>query len=308
MKKILFHENELGFRGTAVSLYDYALYNEVLLGNKSIICVPKNCSDLSALNKFREKFSVFFYSNLEETYNIPHDIFYAIKYGYNDGIINPNAKSCVHVVFPCEDPHGNVYAYVSKWLSERLGNKHQYVPHMINLPNHNENLRDYLNIGKDKIVFGWYGGNTFDIDFAKKAVVECASARNDAVFIFMNQDPFCQLNNVLFLQPTYNVSTKVSFINTCDIMIHGRERGETFGIAIGEFSSKNKPIITYSESPERNHIEVLGPKGIYYKNYDDLYNILKNIDKNEIKDKDWNCYREYSPENVMSIFDKVFIK
>jgi hypothetical protein len=307
MKTILFHENQLGFRGTTVSSYDYALYNETFLGNKSIICVPQHSNDLSALNKFRQKFSVFLYKNLEELFTIKHDIFYSIKYGHNDGIINPNVKSCVHVVFPCEDPHGNVYAYVSKWLSENMGNRHPYVPHMINLPDLNENFRDKLNINKEKFVFGWYGGNNFEIEFARKAVIDCATNRKDCVFLFMNQDPFCKLENVIFLQPTYDVATKVMFINTCDAMIHARERGETFGIAIGEFSSKNKPIITYSESPEKNHIKVLGQKGIYYKNYNELSKILKNIDKNQIKDNDWNCYKEFNPESVMNIFNNIFV-
>jgi hypothetical protein len=306
MKTILFHENQLGLRGTSVALYDYALFNENILGNKSIICVPNRTEDLSSLEKFRNRFSIFFYDKLEETYKIPHDIFYSIKYGHNDGIINPNVKSCVHVVFPCFDPHGNVYAYVSKWLSEQHHN-FPHVPHMINLPKVNKNFREELGINKEKLVFGWSGGNNFEIDFARKAVVDCASKRKDVVFIFMNQDPFCQLENVLFLRPTYDLESKVAFINTCDAMIHARLRGETFGLSIGEFSSRNKPIITYSESPEKNHIQVLGKKGMYYKNYEELFYLLVNLDKKEIENKDWNCYQEFEPEKVMKIFNDVFI-
>jgi len=37
MKTVAFHSNELNVRGTNVALYDYALYNEELLGNKSFI-------------------------------------------------------------------------------------------------------------------------------------------------------------------------------------------------------------------------------------------------------------------------------
>jgi hypothetical protein len=37
MVKIAFWDNGLGERGTTVALYDYAHFNEVLLGNKSII-------------------------------------------------------------------------------------------------------------------------------------------------------------------------------------------------------------------------------------------------------------------------------
>jgi glycosyltransferase involved in cell wall biosynthesis len=121
------------------------------------------------------------------------------------------------------------------------------------------------------------------------------------------QEVFGDQDNILFTDGTTDVEQKVAFINTCDIMIHARERGETFGLAIGEFSTKNKPIITYSNSWERNHIETLGNKGIYYYDYDSLYNILINIQKSDIKEKEWNCYQEYTPEKVMKQFNKIFL-
>ena len=37
-------------------------------------------------------------------------------------------------------------------------------------------------------------------------------------------------------------------------MIHGRSDGETFGLAVAEFSVANKPVITYSESKDREHL------------------------------------------------------
>ena len=44
---------------------------------------------------------------------------------------------------------------------------------MINLPICNENLRTILNIPKDAIVFGRYGGYyQFDITIAHKAIIE----------------------------------------------------------------------------------------------------------------------------------------
>ena len=45
---------------------------------------------------------------------------------------------------------------------------------------------------------------------------------------------------------------KVRFIQTCDMMIHGRTVGETFGIAIGEFSFYNKPVMTNFSVPIGN--------------------------------------------------------
>ena len=124
----------------------------------------------------------------------------------------------------------------------------------------------------------------------------------------MNQDPFCSEDNVIFIEGTINIEEKVRFINTCDIMIHARERGETFGLAIAEFSSKNKPVITYHNSPEKCHINILGDKGLYYNDYFSLYNILINLQYSDIKEKEWNCYQAYTPEKVMKQFYNVFLK
>ena len=104
-----------------------------------------------------------------------------------------------------------------------------------------------------------------------------------------------------------NLDEKVAFINSCDVMIHARERGETFGLSIAEFSSKNKPIITYCLSPEQSHISILKDKGLYYSNYDELYNLLLNITINDIQGKDWNCYREFTPKNIMEQFNNKFL-
>ena len=43
-----------------------------------------------------------------------------------------------------------------------------------------------------------------------------------------------------------DLNYKVKFINTCDAMIHARAMGETFGLAVAEFSKKNKPVIFVS--------------------------------------------------------------
>ena len=143
--------------------------------------------------------------------------------------------------------------------------------------------------------------------FARQAVIDAATLRSDLLFLFMNQDAFCDLPNVKFLKGTTDVDKKVAFINTCDAMLHARERGETFGLAIAEFSTKNKPVITYKNSPERNHIEMLGNKGTYYSNYDELYRFLLNIKRGGFENYDWNCYKDYTPEKVMKQFNDVFL-
>lgn len=306
--KIAFHSNQLGIRGTEVSLYDYALGNRDILKNESIIISDAN-ADLTTLNKFKSQFPVYLYNNFNEVENIIQqeniDAFYIQKAGFNDGKLVRNAKNLVHTVFKHNEPHGDVYAYISEWLSLEMSNgKFDFVPYMINLPNHNLNYRSALGL-EDKLIFGWYGGDNFEIPFARQAVIDFAKKRNDVVFLFMNSTPFANEPNIYFINSTYDLDEKVAFINTCDAMVHARERGETFGLAIAEFSSKNKPIITYRDSPERNHNMVLGDKGLYYSNYQELYNLLNTF---TAEPGEYNCYQDFTPEKVMNKFNEVFLK
>jgi hypothetical protein len=87
-------------------------------------------------------------------------------------------------------------------------------------------------------------------------------------------------------------------------MLHARVEGESFGVACGEFSIKNKPIITWLGSSDRHHIETLGDNAYYYNNPAELESILKNFKRT---DKDWSAYRKFNPQNVMKIFEEVYL-
>jgi glycosyltransferase involved in cell wall biosynthesis len=306
MKTVLFFDPNLNERGTSIAVYDYADYNEKILGNKSIIISLKT-SELKSLDKFKTRFTTHIVDIINDVYKIKGDYFHVLKYGYNDGILHPESKNLIHAVFPSYDPHGDVYAYISQWLANFCNKDTPFVPHMVNLPEYLGNYKNEFNT-KDKLVIGYYGGNNFEIQFARQAVIDVANKRKDIIFLFMNQNPFCNLENIIFIEGTIDQEQKVAFINTCDAMIHARERGETFGLAIAEFSTKNKPIITYSNSPECNHIEILKDKGIYYHDYNSLCNTLMNIQKSDIEGKEWNCYQEYTPEKVIAQFNKIFLK
>ena len=304
--RIAFHSEQLGIRGTEVALYDYALGNRDILGNESII-ISDARADLTSLDKFKTQFTIYLYNDFSEVESIVEregiDAIYYIKAGFNDGKLVSNAKNLIHTVFKHNEPHGDVYAYVSKWLSDEMSDgKLSYVPHMVNLPKHDLNYRNDFEFGS-KIVIGWYGGDNFEIPFARQAVIDIAKKRDDIVFLFMNSTPFADEPNIYFINGTTDLDEKVAFINTCDFMIHARERGETFGLTIAEFSTLGKPIITYRDSPERNHINVLGEDGMYYSDYQELYDILNNL----IVFSNTNCYHDYTPEKVMAKFKEVFL-
>ncbi len=335
--KILFHSNQLALRGTEVALYDYAYYNELYLNNVSVVATKRDGKHHPrVIEKFTKQFKVVYYDNLTELEQFAKeekiDIFYAIKSGKNDGVILQGVKNCIHAVFKHCDFHGDVYAYVSEWLSKEMtGGKSPYVPHMIQLPKVDGDLRLQLGIPDNAIVFGRYGGeNTFDLPFVKRLIYKIAEKRKDVYFLFMNTDNFLQekcffrnkwvnkvvspvmfpkdkMNNVIFLNGKADLIYKRKFIQTCEAMLHARRQGESFGITCGEFSICNKPVIT-CDAPyikERSHIEILGDKGIYYFDYETLKKIILEFRKD---DKNWDAYSEkFNARVVMEKFKEVFI-
>lgn len=311
MKKIAFHANQLSLRGTEIALYGYAKYNEEILGNKSVILSSPN-GDLSALKKFQDRFEVVLMDfGSYENYLLSNrfDFLYVIKMGINDGYWVNKIPTIVHTVFRFNEPHGYKYVYVSDWLAKDQGyNPEEYsLPHICEkLPNSNVNLREILKFKETDKVFGYYGGSTeFNIDFVKDSINEITSCKNDIKFIFMNVNKFIDNPNVIFLSGTYDLNEKSSFVNACDAMIHARIGGETFGLAISEFALENKPVITYKLSGERSHIEILGDRGIYYSNKEEVIDIFNNLEKYIQYDDYYTPYLQFSPEIVMEKFKKL---
>ena len=234
-----------------------------------------------------------------------------MKGGSNDGVISTNCKNLVSATSSAwkrEWIHGDVYAMCSEWLSKLTDFIVPCVPHIVYLPDVETDMREELSIPKSDLVFGRNGGwETFDLGFVKSAISQVLSEGTDVWFVFQFTQPFIEHERVIYLPGTSDLNEKVGFINTCDMMLHARNVGESFGLSCGEFSIRNKPVITWSGSPEQNHIDILGDRGFFYNNKSDLLNILVNTKKEDIEGKDWNCYREYSPEKVVEKFKEVYL-
>lgn len=316
--KMAFHDNSLSLRGTTVALYNYAYWSRECLGIEPIIMYSSKhrANNYTVINKFKNIFDgkVFYYSNPKEIDEIlaqnECDYFFMEKCGKPDGIISTKSKNLVHSIGICSttDIHGDVFATASRWLSSLTKHKIPYVPYIVHLPSVSGDLREQLGIPRDAFVFGRNGGlETFDITFVKEAIRETIDKRFDIWFVFQYTEKFIEHERILFLPPSADLDYKVKFINTCDAMLHAREVGESFGMACGEFSIRNKPVITWSESPERSHIDILGDRGIYYKTKENIIDILLGISKTDITHRDWNCYRDYEPEKVMNKFKQVYL-
>lgn len=321
--KIAFHSYQLGERGTEICLYKYAKYNRELFGNESII-VSSGGKPTPSLERFKD-FQVVLYDTPNPQKNVLEEIcdkfnidaFYSIKSGHDDGIMPENTKSLSHCVFNMSQPHGTVYAGVCKYLSEKFGNNHPYVHHILEkeAPHISEGLRSELNIPENAFVLGRHGGReTFDLDIAKEAIKRILDVRDDIWFVFLNTNEFHTHERIIYLPWTMDEQYKAKFVNTCDAMIHGRRYGEIFSLSTAEFSLRNKPIITWKpkEIPhdyETGHLYVLKDDAIYYEDVDELYNILKFIDKKETESKNWVSYcNDYGPEFVMNEFKQIFLE
>ena len=316
MKNVAFHSNQLGIRGTEVALYDYAHYNEEILGNKSYI-ISSAKADLATLKKFEKRFEVFLYNDFGDCHQFVKgknvDFVYYIKAGDNDGKVIPGVRNLIHVVFQNKNVHGDKYAYVSKWLASKMDMEDSYVPHIVSLPEPITNYREALNIPKDNIVVGRHGGlSEFDLSFVHQEIYNVLQIRKDVTFLFMNTRPFGPEHpNIVHVNGTHNLQNKSNFINTCDYMIHGRNHGESFGLAICEFLQGGKPVISWRGGLDKHHIELLGDKGIWYENGSQLNVILKDLEKQHSKVTSDDCksiVEQFSPENVMKRFEEIFLK
>lgn len=335
--RVAFHSSQLSYRGTEIALYDYAHYGQVLLGLSPVIVSPAGSAHHpDIIEKFRKRFPVYLYqdrAHLEQIIRQENcEAFYAIKAGVNDGLVFSGIRNWVHAVFGHRDPHGDRYAYVSEWLARDQGSE-LWVPHIVSRPHEtHDNLRMKLGIPTEAFVFGRYGGaETFDLPFVKKSVLRIAHHRRDFYFLFMGTNSFSAqtgiyrkswkqffaslslpkgpMPRVIFLPAETELLGKQLFINTCDAMLHGRGQGESFGLAVGEFSISGKPVITWlSDKPsyEQAHISILGEKGLYYRNAAELERLLVSMPQRPISDYDAYSH-SFNPEAVMIRFKKVFI-
>jgi hypothetical protein len=318
MIKIAFHDNCLCVRGTTTCIFNFAYWGREYLGFEPIIMYNKThpANDQEGYDKCSKEFQVFGYNDNSEIDQILKkqkcDYFFMKKGGSPDGVIS---KECINLINACSGHwksnwiHGDIYAMGSEWLSKLTGYTIPYVSDIVVLPNIETDIREEIGIPKNALVFGRNGGyETFDIHWVKQCILSALEKRNDIWFLFQNTEKFLNHNRVIHLPKSSCETTKVKFINTCDAMIHARQVGESFGVACAEFSLRNKPVITYNASPESSHIDILGKKGIYYSNPNDLMQIFLNLNKKEINSLEWNQYKQFAPEIIIKKFKQIYLK
>lgn len=313
--KIAFHLNTICHRGTTVAVFDYAKYNQEILGNESVIVYPKDViydgvsqdsqTQLDLVELYKKKYNIYGYTDKSDLNKFCSnvDTTYFIKAGFDDGLLT-DGRNVVHAVFQAKEPHGDRYAYISKWLGDLM--MCEYVPHIVNLPEPNDNFRKSLGIPDDKIVIGRLGGfYQFDIPFVMQTIYNIVENDDRFVFVFVNTHKFVDHPNILFLGSFIDLQVKSNFINTCDAMIHARSEGETFGLAIAEGLFHNKPVFAWNNGRDKNHIEMLSG---FDTLYDESNLYRKIIDFGYKYDREYyKAVKEFSPETVMNKFKQVFL-
>lgn len=315
--RVLFHANTLNYRGTTVALTDYAKYNQEILGNESIVVYNHSLgydkdmgSEQVVIDNLKKNFNVIGYQegDLEGIIDKEKaDLAYFIRAG-NREPLPTNVKTAVHAVFQFDEPHGDQYAYISEWLSQEMsGGRTPFVPHIVDMPTPTKNFKSHLGIRDDQTVVGRLGGYfTFDIPYAKHIIEQVVKETDKLVFLFVGTEPFISHPNVKFINEIHDKQKKANFIETCDAMLHARQRGESFGLSIAEFLALNKPVLAWNNGHDKNHLTMLKDSGTLYNDEVELKAMLFQIDSFK-KQEDWTKrVSEFKPEMVMNKFKDVF--
>lgn len=316
--KIGFHNPNVSFRGGFNSMIEYAELSRSLLGHEARFFLPRARALAAPLviGKLEKDFPIHYYNHSGELDRLisAHkiDFFYTIKPGAYDGVAIRAARQGIHAMFFTDEFHGDVMAFVSRWMSRAAtGRDDCFVPHLVRKMEGDGDMRQELGIPSGARVFGRHGGpETFNIGFVHQAVLSHARRHPQDHFVFLNTTSMGRrekkLPNIHHLSGTADPRIKSRFLATCDAMLHARWEGETFGLAVGEFAVLGKPVITFTGSPERAHLDMLRGQELGFANRRDLARILQEFQPGRISGTEYEDYTD--PKLVMSYFEKVYLR
>jgi hypothetical protein len=264
------------------------------------------------------------------------DAFYAIQFGLSQYTLawpTPDhggpVRTLLHSVGPATDPHWDAYAAVSESVSvdgvpvvphianavgvQRVGSSEETPPRR--LPSLRAELHIPLRQSDNRtIVVCRHGGiDTMNIMFAREAL--CTHARSHAHTYFLllgTLSHACEggLANVIHLPMTSNETEKAQFLEACDVCLHAREDGESFGLSVAECSMAGLPVITRrATGPGGFHVTMLGQAGLLYDGPESLLNILDSFNTSAHAaraDEYRELYANFSAPAVMDVFFNVF--
>lgn len=267
-------------RGMSLALHDYAAAAQDVLGHEALIFYDPARSNPAVVDRFGATMRMVPYDGADDFRAVtePHklDFCYFITPG---GDLGPRAaadRMGVHAVFRQFAPHGDVYAYISQWLSDWMtGGAAPAVPHIVAMPEPAGDMRARLGIPRDAFVVGRHGGyDQFNVPFAARAVEAALARRADLHFIFVNTQPFIAHERVRFLDPIIDLQEKADFIGACDAGLNAKKIGESFGLAVAEFLALGKPCFAWAGGMDQHQVRMV-PRGDWlYRTRRDLVRLL----------------------------------
>lgn len=324
------HSNSISERGTSTAIYEYAIELQKR-GHQIEVAYDSTRPDnhKGTLRNFSDEFECTPYDSFSILANHAKSRFdaaYFIKAGFNDGLLIPGILNSVHSVFQHYEPHGDRYAYVSKWLaSEMAKNKNvflptrirnrvpnpfaklPFVPHIVDLPTQSDNIRSQLGIPLEANLGVRYGGyDTFNIPWVKGVVKELLDTDPQVWFAFLNTEIFMSHPRVIYLESNADKQFKANFLSSSNFFLHAREGGETFGLALLEAMSMGIPVYACQEGGDRNHTKLLSRSSLY-SSPRQLLKMLREKSANRDIHRNILISKKYKPRVVVDKFESVFL-
>lgn len=238
-----------------------------------------------------------------------------------------------HCMGWCNVKQGSTYAVNSEWAAKRF-NTGPVVRFGVSAcpkpePGAAEALRATHNISaSDKLLCYMGGEDSFNIKWVIDQLFASVEKVDDWMrtmpslhLMFMPKLPRGVAQHARFHTNPFSARTsdKAAFYAACDAMIHSRSNGESFGLAVAEFSSCNRPVITQGKKAttagyETAHLDMLGSKAWTYTAHDKgslIAQMRRLVDtpKETLERGDWNAHAQNEPSQLMrDKFHTVFIK
>jgi len=206
-------------------------------------------------------------------------------------------------------------------LAKCGGDENTYVDYIVDYPldelvmdvgEMRRTKRSELGIPHNALVLCRHGGHgTFDIGLVRDNLATMVEQHANLHVVLMNTARLAQGHQRIHeVVGSSDVAGKARFFASCDAMLHARSDGESFGLAVGEFALRNKPIITFNGPGGyyRAHLQILGDRGLYYHDLSSLSALLGALVNEGVPAReDWNVYKQYSREVIMNKFETVFV-
>jgi hypothetical protein len=91
-------------------------------------------------------------------------------------------------------------------------------------------------------------------------------------------------------------------------MLHARSEGEEFSVSLGEFSSRNIPILYRPGVGTRQPLENnQAQKDFYYHNISELKSKIAWLVKSGVPKNDYNAYKDFGAKAVIERFKSVLL-